>query len=261
MPDILVEERGEVTWITLNQPDRLNAYDAQMAADLEQAVRDSSRAGVIVITGSGRGFCAGGYLANLADPDPEELRAMFHGSVKMFDAIRTSPRPVIASVNGAAAGGGNELLMACDLAIAAERATFGQTGPKVGSAPVTGATNLLSVQIGEKRAKEMVFLCRRYSAQQALDMGLVNAVVPGDELEAEVTRWAEELLETSPRYLEIAKVSSNIWWNASRDSFLTGLGMLVQAIGSHDMIEGAKAFTEKRKPRFEGRVRRQDEQA
>ena len=168
----------------------------------------------------------------------------------MFDAIRSCPRPVIAAVNGAAAGGGNELVVACDLAIAARSATFGQTGPRVGSAPVTGATNVMSVQIGEKRAKELSFLCRRYSAERALDMGLVNAVVDDDTLEREVQRWCDELHGLSPRYLEIAKVSSNIWWNSARDNFASGIGMLVQAIGSEDMIEGARAFLDKRPPKF-----------
>src|SRR6185436_15895841 len=118
-------------------------------------VKDAADAGVIVLTGTGRAFCAGGYLANLADPDPAELRAMFFASLELFEAIRTSPRPVIAAVNGAAAGGGNELVVACDLAIAGRSATFGQTGPRVGSSPVTGATNVMGIQIGEKKAKEL----------------------------------------------------------------------------------------------------------
>jgi 1,4-dihydroxy-2-naphthoyl-CoA synthase len=157
---------------------------------------------------------------------------------------------VIAAVNGPAAGGGNELVVACDFAIAAESATFGQTGPRVGSAPVLGGTNMLAMSIGEKRAKEVSMLCRRYSAQQALDLGWINAVVPDDDLEAEVDRWVDELCGLSPRYLEIAKLSSNVWWNQARDAYTTGLGMLIQAIGSDDMVEGGKAFAEKRKPQF-----------
>jgi enoyl-CoA hydratase/carnithine racemase len=211
---------------------------------------------VIVLTGTGRAFCAGGYLANLSDPDPDALRRMFYGSVHLYEALRMSPRPVIAAVNGAAAGGGNELVVACDLAIAAESATFGQTGVKVGSAPVLGGTNFLTQSVGEKRAKEIAFMCRRYPAREALEMGLINAVVPNDQLEAEVTKWADELLNMSPRYLEIAKISSNVWWNQCRDNYLSGLAMLVQAIGSHDMIEGATAFMEKRKPQFEGRAKK-----
>ena len=256
MSDIQVERKGEVEWIRLNRPDRMNAYDAEMAQALIQAVQNASDAGVIVLTGTGRAFCAGGYLANLSDPDPEALRRMFYGSLHVYESIRLSPRPVIAAVNGAAAGGGNELVVACDLAIAAESATFGQTGVKVGSAPVLGGTNFLTQSVGEKRAKEIAFMCRRYPAKEALEMGLVNAVVPKDQLEEEVTRWAGELLNMSPRYLEIAKISSNVWWNQCRDNYLSGLAMLVQAIGSHDMIEGASAFMEKRKPQFEGRAKK-----
>ena len=257
MSDIKVERKGEVTWIRLDRPDRMNAYDAKMAQTLIEAIEGAVDSGVIVITGTGRAFCAGGYLANLSDPDPAELRRMFYGSLRLYEAIRTSPRPVIAAVNGAAAGGGNELVICCDLAIAAEGATFGQTGVRVGSAPVLGGTNFLAMSVGEKRAKEIAFLCRRYPAEKALELGLINAVVPAEQLEDEVTQWADELLYMSPRYLEIAKISSNVWWNQCRDAYLSGLGMLVQAIGSADMIEGASAFMEKRRPQFDGRTDKQ----
>jgi 2-ketocyclohexanecarboxyl-CoA hydrolase len=247
---VLVEQRGEATWITLNRPDRRNAYDPQMAEEIVLAIEGATRSRAVVITGVPGSFCAGGALGNLSAPDVTAMRGLYRSSLRLFDAIRTCPRPVIAAVNGPAAGGGNELVIACDLAIAGESATFGQTGPRVGSAPVTGATNVLGVQIGEKRAKEMAFLCRRYTAAQALDLGLVNSVVPDDELVGAVESLIAELAALSPRYLEIAKVSSNIWWNAARDSFTTGLGMLVQSIGSPDMAEGAQAFLEKRKPQF-----------
>jgi len=189
MSDIEVERRGEVEWIRLNRPDRMNAYDAEMARELIDAIENATDAGVIVLTGTGRAVCAGGYLANLSDPDPEALRSMFYGSLKVYEALRTSPRPVIAAVNGAAAGGGNELVVACDMAVAAEKATFGQTGVKVGSAPVLGGTNFLSMSVGEKRAKEIAFMCRRYPAQEALEMGLINAVVPGEQLSVASPCW------------------------------------------------------------------------
>ena len=256
MSDIEVERKGEVEWIRLNRADRMNAYDAAMAEELIDAIQNAADAGVIVITGTGRAFCAGGYLADLSDPDPIALRRMFYGSLHVYEAIRTSPRPVIAAVNGAAAGGGNELVVACDLAIAAESAKLGQTGVKIGSAPVLGGTNFLAMTVGEKRAKEIAFMCRRYTAAEAVELGWINAVVPDDRLESEVTAWADELLKMSPKYLEIAKISSNVWWNQCRDNYLSGLGMLVQAIGSHDMLEGASAFMEKRTAQFEGREAR-----
>ncbi len=254
---MLTERRGDVAWIRLNRPERMNAYDLETAERVTQAVLEAEDAGVIVITGTGRAFCAGGMLTDLDAADEPTMRGLYRASLRMLQTIRESPRPVIAAVNGAAAGGGNELVVACDLAIAARSATFGQTGPKVGSSPVLGGNNLLATQIGEKRAKEVVFLCRRYDAETALRWGWVNAVVADDDLEAEVTTWCEEILRMSPRYLEISKVNSNVWWNTAADSFQSGLGMLVQAIGSEDMKEGARAFLERRRPRFRER-RRED---
>ena len=250
MSDIETSERGSALWIRLNRPERRNAYDAAMAGAISDALEDASRYGSVVITGVPGSFCAGGSLGSLATPSVTEMRGLYRSSLRLFDSIRNCPRPVIAAVNGPAGGGGNELVVACDLAVAARSATFGQTGPRVGSSPVTGATNVMGVQIGEKRAKELSMLCRRYSAEQALAMGLVNEVVEDDDLETAEMRWTEELAALSPRYLEITKVSSNLWWNSARDSFANGLGMLVQAIGSDDMIEGANAFMEKRPPQF-----------
>jgi 2-ketocyclohexanecarboxyl-CoA hydrolase len=249
--DVVVEKRGKATWIRLNRPERKNSFDEPMAGAIAEAVRDAAGSNVIVLTGSGDSFSAGGYVKNLAEADPLAIRRLMYGSLQLVDAIRRSPRPVIAAVNGVAVGGGNELVVACDFAIAAESATLGQVGPRVGSAPVIGGTNMLSMSVGEKRGKEISMLCRRYTAAEAHEMGWVNAVAPDEELEATVDAWCEEIYALSPRYLEIAKVSSNAWWNAIRDSFESGLGMLMQASGSPDMLEGATAFMEKRKPRFE----------
>lgn len=250
MADVEVEPRGTALWVRLNRPERRNAYDVDMAEAITEALEGATSYHSVVITGSGGSFCAGGALTNPSKSDMAGMRGLYRGSLQLFDTIRNCPRPVIAAVNGAAAGGGNELVVACDLAVAARSATFGQTGPRVGSSPVTGATNVMGVQIGEKRAKELSMLCRRYTAEQALGMGLINEVVDDGDLEATVVSWCAELAALSPRYLEITKVSSNLWWNAARDSFSTGLGMLVQAVGSPDMVEGAEAFMEKRKPQF-----------
>lgn len=250
MTDVIVDRREQVLWLRLNRPERMNAYDRTAVDEIIAALRTHANARVTVITGEGRAFCAGGYLANLADPDFWELRAMFTGSLELFDAIRSAPMPVIAAVNGPAFGGGNELVVVCDLAIASERARFGQTGVKVGSAPVLGGTNLLAMTVGEKKAKEVVYLCRPYSAAEALELGWINAVVPHEDLEGEVQRWCDEICAMSARYMEIAKISTNVWWHQIRDNMQSGLGMLMQAIGSPDMLEGANAFLEKRKPQF-----------
>ncbi|WP_132992139.1 enoyl-CoA hydratase/isomerase family protein [Gordonia zhaorongruii] len=250
MSNVNVTRDDDVIWIELDRPDRLNAYDIDMARTLISTFGDASDAYAVVLTGAGRGFCAGGALNQLDDPDPALLRELFTASLQLCDAIRTCPRPVIAAVNGAAAGGGNELVIACDFAIAARSASFGQTGPRVGSSPVLGATNVLPLQIGEKRAREMAMLCRRYSADQALDMGLVNEVVDDDQLVPRVREWIDEIKSLSPRYLEITKASSNLYWNNAQDSMRNGLGMLIQAIGSDDMVEGASAFLAGRAPDF-----------
>jgi 2-ketocyclohexanecarboxyl-CoA hydrolase len=257
MADVIVERRDDATWVKLNRPERKNAYDPQMCQEMVSAIKEAGRGDSIalVITGSGDSFCAGGFLKELANPDPVELRSMFFGSLELFEAIRNAPIPVIAAVNGVAAGGGNELVIACDLAIAARSARFGQTGVRIGSAPVLGGTNLLAVSVGEKRAKEVSMLCRQYDAETVESLGWINDVVDDELLESAVQAMVAELAVMSPRYLEIAKLSSNVWWNACRDSYVSGLGMLIQAIGSADMVEGASAFMEKRSPKFPRRGR------
>jgi len=164
--DIKVERRGDALWLTLDRPERLNAYSREMAYELRDHVQAVRTESAVIITGAGRGFCAGGYLASIAESTEDEIRRLYRSSIELFEAIRTCPRPVIAAVNGPAAGGGNELVVACDIAIAAESAWLGQTGPRVGSSPILGGANMLAMAVGEKRAKEVAFLCRRYPARR-----------------------------------------------------------------------------------------------
>ena len=251
---ILFEKQDGIARITINNPERLNALDDQDWLDLAEAVEqadDDREIGVIVITGAGdRAFCAGGFLADIAEFDVERSRRMYRNSGKLFFAIRKARQPVIAAINGYAIGGGNEIVVACDLAIASDHAKLGQVGPKVGSTPIWGATNLQALNIGEKKAKEMVFLCRQYTAQEACELGWINKVVPHAELAAEVDRWCEELLDRSPLYIELSKVSANTWWDMMQPAISHGEQFLMHAAGTNQNLEGARAFMEKRKPDF-----------
>jgi len=149
--DIIVERRDGALWLTLNRPERLNAYSREMAHELRDQVQEVHNESAVIITGAGRGFCAGGYLANITESSEREIRSLYRSSIELFEAIRMCPRPVIAAVNGPAAGGGNELVVACDIAIAAESAWLGQTGPRVGSSPILGGANMLAMAVGEPR--------------------------------------------------------------------------------------------------------------
>jgi 2-ketocyclohexanecarboxyl-CoA hydrolase len=252
--EILYQKQGNILRITINLAERMNSLGEigwQELADAFEAADTDGEIGVVVLTGAGdRAFCAGGYLAELATFDAERSRRMYRTSSRAFHAIRKARQPVIAAVNGYAIGGGNEVVIACDLAIASDKARFGQVGAKVGSAPIFGATNLHALNIGEKRAKEVAFLCRQFSAAEAAELGWVNKVVPHAELHAEVDRWCEELLDKSPVYLELAKASSNVWWDMMQSAYTHGEQMLMRTAGSEQNLEGARAFLEKRKPDF-----------
>jgi naphthoate synthase len=254
--DIVYETAEGIAKITINRPEVRNAFRPTTLFEMSSAfnaARDDPQIGVIILTGAGdKAFCSGGDQRVRGDDgyvDPQGV-----GRLNVLDLqvqIRRTPKPVIAMVAGYAIGGGHVLHVCCDLTIAADNAVFGQTGPKVGSFDGGYGSWLLASTVGLKKAREIWYLCRQYTAEQALEMGLVNKVVDDDQLEEQVRSWCAEITALSPRYLEITKVSSNIWWNAARDSFSSGLGMLIQAIGSEDMVEGANAFLEKRPPKFE----------
>jgi len=251
--DILYDVRNAIARITINRPEKYNAFRGKTCDELIQALNRAGwdkSIGVIVLTGAGdKAFSTGGDQS--AHDGGYDGRGVIGLPVEELQGIiRDVPKPVIARVNGFAVGGGNVLVTCCDLAIASENAVFGQVGPKVGSVDPGFGTAYLSRVIGEKKAREIWFLCRRYTAKQALDMGLVNCVVAPDELDAEVERWCQEILALSPTAIAIAKRS----FNADSDSIrgIGGLGMQALSLyyGTAESHEGVAAFREKRRPRF-----------
>jgi len=248
--DILYEKKDGVAWITINRPETRNAFRTRTVHELTDAFLDArfdGSVGVVVLTGAGdRAFCSGGdqkerggggYAQDAERPmDVEALHS----------AIRHIPKPVIAMVNGFAIGGGHVLHLLCDLSIAADTAIFGQTGPRVGSVDAGHGTGYLARAVGEKKAREIWYLCRQYSAQDALAMGLVNKVVPAKDLRAEVEQWCRELLDKSPTALALAKQSFNIdsEQRAGVAQFAhTALNLYYQ---TEEAMEGRNAFVEKR---------------
>ena len=242
--------------ITIDRPEVRNAFRPQTVVELSHAftrAREDTEVGVIVLTGAGgEAFCSGGDQRVRGDAGYESAP----GEVGRFHVtdlhlqIRRTPKPVVAMVAGYAIGGGHVLSVVCDLTIAAENARFGQTGPRVGSFDGGYGASLLAPEIGQKRAKEIWFLCRQYDARQALEWGLVNAVVPLERLEAETIAWCREMLALSPFALRLLKAS----FNASEDG-LAGLQQLAHDAnllfyGSPEAREGRTAYTEKRPPDF-----------
>jgi naphthoate synthase len=262
--DIRYETSGQPTpgiaRITINRPEVRNAFRPQTLFELSEAFRlaqDDPEVGVIVLTGEGPlAFCSGGDQKIRGDDGyigDDDMARRGIGRLNVLDLqiqIRRCPKPVVAMVAGYAIGGGHVLHVVCDLTIAADNARFGQTGPRVGSFDGGYGAGLLARQIGQKRAREVWFLCRQYDARTALDWGLVNAVVPLEQLEEETVRWCEEMLALSPIALRMLKASLN----AADD----GLAGIQQLAGDATMLfymseeaqEGRDAYVEKRKPDF-----------
>ena len=255
--DILYDAGGGVAWITINRPKVLNAFRARTVDELIAAFRKAWGAqdvGVVVLTGAGdRAFSTGG--------DQKERTASGYGGAEglgmdmhgLHGVIRGIPKPVIAMVNGYAIGGGHVLHVLCDLSIAAETAIFGQVGPRMGSVDPGFGTAYLARLVGEKKAREIWYLCRQYTARQALEMGLVNAVVPAAELRAETERWCGELLERSPTALKLAKQSFN-----ADTEHIAGFGELAFSAlelyyGTDESREFGRAASEKRPLRWRER--------
>ncbi len=251
--DILFELRDGVARITINRPEKYNAFTAETCEELIDAFRragwDKSVA-VIVLAGAGdKAFCTG------ADQSAHEGSYGGRGTIglpidELQSLIRDVPKPVIARVQGFAIGGGNVLATLCDLTIASEKAVFGQVGPKVGSVDPGFGTAYLARLVGEKRAREIWYLCRRYSAKEACDMGMVNAVVPPERLDEEVDRWCAELKERSPTAIAIAKRSFNADTEQLRGLSSLGFEAVALYYGTEESKEGGRAFREKRPPKF-----------
>ncbi len=251
--DVLYEECNGVATVTLNRPEQLNAIRTGMYEEITEAVLTAGwnkDIGAIVLTGAGtRAFCVGG------DTSDGKAARRGRGSIgvpveNLHAAIRDVPKPVIAKVRGFAIGGGNVLVTLCDLAIAAESAQFGQVGPRVGSVDPGFGTALLARTIGEKKAREMWYLCRRYPAREALAMGLINHVVADADLDAEVDRWCADLLERSPTALAIAKASFNADSENIRGISQMGFKAVALYYQTDEAKEAGQAFREKRKPKF-----------
>lgn len=251
--DIVVEYRNHVAYITIDRPEKMNAFRARTCDELIDAFHRAGYdpgIGAIVLAGSGdRAFCTGG------DQSAHDGQYDGRGTIglpveELHTAIRDVPVPVIARVQGYAIGGGNVLATICDLTICSESAVFGQVGPKMGSVDPGYGTAYLTRVVGEKRAREMWYLCRRYSGHEAEQMGLANVCVPDDELDATVQSWAEEICERSPTAIAIAKRSFNM--DTAHQAGIAGMGMYALKLyyETAESKEGVAALQEKRAPRF-----------
>ena len=253
--DIVYETAEGIAKITINRPEVRNAFRPVTLFELSHAfnaARDDPGIGVIILTGAGtQAFCSGGDQKIRGDDG--YLDASGVGRLNVLDLqvqIRRTPKPVIAMVAGYAIGGGHVLHVCCDLTVAADNAIFGQTGPKVGSFDGGYGSWLLAETVGLKKAREIWYLCRQYSARQALDMGLVNTVVPLERLEEETVAWARELLERSPLALRMLKGALNAVTDgaAGMQQFAGDATLLFYM--SEEAQEGRDAFREKRRPDF-----------
>ena len=253
--DIVYETAEGIAKITINRPEVRNAFRPTTLFELSHAfdaARDDPGIGVIILTGAGtQAFCSGGDQKIRGDDGYLDAHGV--GRLNVLDLqvqIRRTPKPVIAMVAGYAIGGGHVLHVCCDLTIAADNAIFGQTGPKVGSFDGGYGSWLLAETVGLKKAREIWYLCRQYTAQQALDMGLVNTVVPLERLEEETVAWARELLERSPLALRMLKGALNAVTDgaAGMQQFAGDATLLFYM--SEEAQEGRDAFKEKRRPDF-----------
>ena len=258
---LLIENDGAVRTLRLNRPDSLNALDDDLLKALGRAVADADKDRIVrcvVVTGAGRGFCSGQDLAAVAarykSSEPIELGAHLRERYNpIITRLRTMEKPIIASVNGVAAGAGCSLALACDIRIAAESASFIEAFVNVGLAPDSGSTFMLPRLIGVARAMEIAFTGRKVTAAEALQIGLVNQVVPDDQLAAATKKLADKLAGLPTRAIGLTKRAINASWRADLETHLDYEAMLQTTAGqTHDHREGVTAFLEKRPAQFRG---------
>lgn len=254
--EILFEFYNGIARITINRERYRNAFTPTTTAEMSDALticREKQDICVVVFTGAGdKAFCSGGDMhvkgrgGYIDDEGKPRLSVL-----DVQKQIRSLPKPVIAAVNGFAIGGGHVLHVVCDLTIASENAIFGQTGPKVGSFDAGFGSSYLARIVGQKKAREIWFLCRQYNAQEALNMGLVNKVVPLEQLEDEYVAWSEKMMEYSPLALRMIKrgLNAELDGQAGIQEFAGDMTMLYYCLD--EAQEGGKAFLEKRKPNFQ----------
>jgi naphthoate synthase len=253
--DIRYETLDGIAKITINRPEVRNAFRPLTVTEISRAMelaREDDEVGVIILTGEGpHAFCSGGDQKIRGDAGYKDQKGKHRLNVlDLQRQIRTCPKPVIAMVAGYAIGGGHVLHVVCDLTIAADNAIFGQTGPKVGSFDGGFGSSYLARSVGQKKAREIWFLCRQYNAQQALDMGLVNTVVPLADLETETVKWCREILEKSPLAIRCLKAALNADCDGQSGlQELAGNATLLYYM-TEEAQEGRNAFVQKRKPNF-----------
>jgi dihydroxynaphthoic acid synthetase len=252
--DIKFAVENEVAWVTINRPRFRNAFREQTLDEIIwalQATKEDPTIACAVITGEGdEAFSAGGDFAAMMKLNRANAHMWNDRMLGVAMSIRGLPIPVIAMVHGPCVGGGHELALWCDLVIAADDAIFGQTGAKVGACPTVGATQYLPRIIGERLAREMIFLARRFSAQEAVAIGLINKVVPKANLLAETLVWCETMKGHSGQTLRATKKSLNHESDELYASWQQGMELLANIWGTEESIEGMTAFLEKRKPDF-----------
>jgi dihydroxynaphthoic acid synthetase len=252
--NILYEKKKRIARVTINRAEVRNALNSATREEIAIAIEDAwvdDNIGVIVLTGAGdKAFSAGGDLSWIVDPKKKVDARFMIVHYRLANAMRNCGKPIIARVNGYCVGGGNELNMLCDLTIASEDSIFAQAGPLVGSAPIWYGLQQLQHSVGDKKAREIVYLCNRYNAKEAMEMGWINSVVPKEKLDEEVDAWCERLLQMSRQSLRIAKFQINFASDMAHAQITHGLELARFFMKAPEMVEGAKAFLEKRKPDF-----------